>query len=493
MFQLDPSNLVIADGQGAIALAGVKGGISSGISDSTTRIVLESANFNAISVRKTSARLHLRTDASMRFEKAQDPVNTVRGLQRALELLGQVSPGIRLVGGLADARRLPAAPAPLVLSIEWLIKKLGRPISAADVRAILEALEFKVEEIDPQTLSVFVPTWRTTKDISISQAIWQEEVGRMIGYDSITPVAPLTPARVPPASPVRVFHTRVREMAAAQGFTEVYNYSFLSDDQARAFGFDPAECVQVANPIAAGQNLLRPSLLPLIAKNIADNARYIDQLGDQLGDQFRFFEMGREIHPDREIPHLAAAIFSKHGSKDDGVAGLLELKRLAECLAPGVAVRPSAETRSYEHPRRAADVFAGALPAGRLFEFHPSMVETGRAAILDLDLEVLENVQPAPRRYQSLRRFPASAFDLSVVARPRALIGDVQMQLEIFAGADLLEIHFLRDFALPTGDRSLTYRLTVGSAERTLSSDEISAIRARIIKAMQEAGFNLTV
>jgi phenylalanyl-tRNA synthetase beta chain len=488
VFQLDPSNLVIADGHGTLALAGVKGGISSGISDSTTRIVLESANFNAISVRKTSARLHLRTDASMRFEKAQDPVNTVRGLQRALELLERVSPGIRLVGGLADARRLPAAPPPLVLSIEWLIRKLGRSISAAEVRAILEALEFKVEQIHPQTLSVFVPTWRATKDISIREDL-VEEVGRMIGYDSITPVAPLTPARVPPASPTRVFHNRIREMAAAQGFTEVYNYSFLSDDQARAFGFDPAECVQVANPIAAGQNLLRPSLLPLIAKNIADNARYLDQ----LGDQFRFFEIGREIHPDREVPHLAAAIFSKSGSKDDGVAGLLELKRLAECLAPGVTVRPRRNTHSYEHPQRAADVFAGELQAGRLFEFHPGVVEAGRAAILDLDLEVLETLQPAARRYQPLRRFPASAFDLSVVVPPRVLIGDVQMQLEIFAGADLLEIYFLRDFALPNGDRSLSYRLTVGSAERTLSSDEISASRARIIKAMQEAGFNLTV
>jgi phenylalanyl-tRNA synthetase beta chain len=247
--------------------------------------------------------------------------------------------------------------------------------------------------------------------------------------------------------------------------------------------------VEVANPIAAGQNLLRPSLLPLIAKNIADNARYLDQ----FGDQFRFFEIGREIHPDREIPHLAAAVFSKNGSKDDGVAGLLELKRLAECLAPGIAFRPCSETHSYEHPQRAADVFAGEIRAGRLFEFHPSMVEAGRAAVLDLDLAVLESLQPAARCYQPLRRFPASAFDLSVVARPRVLIGQVQAQLEAFAGKDLLAIGFLRDFALPNGDRSLSFRLTVGSPERTLSSDEISAIRTRIIKAMQEAGFNLTV
>ena len=480
VFQFDPSNLVIADGHGAIALAGVKGGISSGISESTTRIVLESANFNAISVRKTSSRLHLRTDASMRFEKAQDPVNTVRGLLRALELLEQVSPGIRFSGGLADAHRLPPAPAPIVLSIEWLCRKLGRALSAADVRAILEALEFKVEEIDEDNLSVFIPSWRATKDISIREDL-VEEVGRMIGYDSITPVAPLSPARVPPASPTRMFHNRVREMAVAQGFTEVYNYSFLSDDQATAFGFDPAAQVQVANPIAAGQNLLRPSLLPLIVKNIADNTRHFDH--------FRLFEIGREIHPDGEIPHVAAAIFSK----DDGVAGLLELKRLAECLAPGMIVRPSSATRSYEHPHRAADVLAGDAPVGRLFEVHPNMVEIGRAAVLDLDLDLLEKLEPAGGRYQPLRRFPASAFDLSVIAQPRALIGEVQTQLEHLAGRDLLSIEFQRDFALPTGERSLSYRLTVGSLERTLSSEEVSAIRARIIAGMQATGYRLKV
>ena len=300
-FTLDPSTLVIADTQGAIGIAGVKGGISTGVSESTTRIVLESANFNAASIRKTSSRLKLRTDASMRFEKAQDPVNTIRGLQRALELLEQVSPGIRLVGGLADAYRPLPAPPPILLSIDWLDRKLGRAIPPAQVRKILEALEFKVEEIEPRLFSVFIPSWRATKDVSIKDDL-VEEVGRMIGYDSITPVAPLTPARVPPASPERAFHAQVREMAAAQGFTEVYNYSFLTEEMARKFGFDPANCVQVVNPIAANHNLLRPSLLPLIWKNIGDNARHFDQFRF-LKSAAKFIGMARRpISPPRSIP-----------------------------------------------------------------------------------------------------------------------------------------------------------------------------------------------
>ncbi len=113
--------------------------------------------------------------------------------------------------------------------------------------------------------------------------------------------------------------------------------------------------------------------------------------------------------------------------------------------------------------------------------------------MLDLDLDLLEKLEPAAERYRPLRRFPTSAFDLSVVAPARALIGEIQTQLGRLGGQDLLSIAFLLDFALPTGERSLSYRLTVGSMERTLSSEEVSAIRARIIEGMQAAGYRLKV
>ena len=484
-YTLDPSNLVIADPAGPVAIAGIIGGADSAISDSTTRIVLESANFNASSVRKTSAKLRLRTDASMRFEKAQDPVNTIRGLERAFELLHEVSPGIRLVGGMADNARLPAPQPPIVLPLDWLDRKLGLAIPAEEVRRILESLEFRVEEIDPRIFSVFVPSWRATKDVAIKDDL-VEEVGRMIGYASIPPVAPLTPATVPPASPEREFHYNVRKMAAAQGFTEVHNYSFVSEEMARVFSLDPVAHVQVVSPIASDQNLMRTSLLPGIWKNINDNARHFDQ--------FRLFEIGRAIYSDCEVPRFAAALYAK----DDGVAGLFELKRLAECLLPGVTVRPTDAAKSYEHPRRAADLMQGDVLLGRLFEFHPRMIEGGRAAVLDLDLGCLFELQPSSMRYRPLRRFPESAFDLSVHAGSRVLIAEVQSAMAKLAGEPLLSIAFLREFALPTPSsgekaRSLSYRLTVGASDRTLSADEVGAIRSRIIDGMRAAGYELKV
>src|SRR5260370_37087351 len=199
-YALAPSNLIIADAQGPIAIAGVIGGRDSAIGAGTKKVVLESACFQAASVRKTSVGLKLRTDASMRFEKSQDPVNTVRGLARAIELLHQVSPGIRLSGGVADCKADLKTAQPIDLSIEWLIRKLGRPVTGDEVRGILEALEFGVEQRRPGSFSVTVPTWRATKDVSIKDDLF-EEVGRMFGYESLPLQTPFIKSVFPPCNP----------------------------------------------------------------------------------------------------------------------------------------------------------------------------------------------------------------------------------------------------------------------------------------------------
>lgn len=487
-YDLTPSNLVIADSGGPVAIAGVIGGLDSSIGEGTKRIVLESANFQAASVRKTSVALKLRTDASMRFEKSQDPLNTVRGLARAVELLQQVSPGIRLVGGVSDRKaELQEAPA-IEISVEWLNRKLGRTVSAGAVRGIFQSLEFGVRETGPGRFAVAVPSWRATKDVSIKDDLL-EEVGRMIGYESITPQAPLVTAVPPPASASRLYHRRVRSMVAAQGFTEVYNYSFVSDEMIAPFQMAVSQHIRVTNPIASDQTMLRSSLLPAIRKNILENSRRLDA--------FRLFEIGREIHPrgdglPEEAPHLAAAVYERQG---DGRTQLFELKRLAECLMGGCELRPAA-ARSFEHPERAAIVGWRGQEIGRLFELHPSLGIEGRAAALDLDLAVMERLDNQEVRYQPLRRFPTSAFDLSVVANLREPAGEIERRMTASAGNDLAGIEFVREYTgapLAEGRKSVSYRITVGAADHTLSSDEVAAIRDRVIEALKRDGFELRI
>ncbi|MCC7175320.1 MAG: phenylalanine--tRNA ligase subunit beta [Bryobacterales bacterium] len=487
-YRLDPRDLVIADGRGPIAIAGVIGGLDTGIGGNTRRLVLESANFQASSIRMTSARLKLRTDASMRFEKAQDPHNTVRGLARALELLEEVSPGIRLVGGVADSCAALTPPAPILLPVDWLVRKLGRDVEMAEVVRILERLEFGVKETAPRILSVTVPTWRATRDVSIKDDL-VEEVGRMIGYDSIPIQAPALPVLPPHPNEERLYHREVRTALVELGFTEVHNYSFVNEEQVRALGLDPGDHLEVANPISQDQGLLRRSLLAGIRRNINENLKHFDS--------FRLFEIGCEIHKQpeglpEEIPHLAAVA----ASRDDGTAGLMELKRVAEHLMPGCDLAP-AEARPYEHPVRVADVLWRGKPTGRLFELHPSLVETGRAAVLDLNLAAVQSLSASSQvSYRPIRRYPASAFDLSVVTGLRALVGEIGKKLASYAAGDLVSIEFLRQYTGPPlaeGTKSVSFRLTVASADRTLSSEEAGAIRARIIDAMRSEGYDLRV
>ncbi|HYO84403.1 MAG TPA: phenylalanine--tRNA ligase subunit beta, partial [Bryobacteraceae bacterium] len=482
-------DLVIADDEGAVALAGVIGGNDSAIDVGTTRIVLESANFHAGTVRRTSASLKLRTDASMRFEKAQDPVNTVRALARAIALLQEVSPGIRLVGGVADVLVPPKSPTAIALSLDWLNRKIGREVDPAEVRAILTALSFEVEETSAGTLSVTVPSWRATKDVAIREDL-VEEIGRMIGYASIPPQAPRLPASVPPANAVREFHHKVRTLVTAQGFHEVYNYSFLSEEDIARFGLNPQDHVRVLNPIAAGQTHLRTTLLPGIWRNVTDNLRYLDE--------FRLFEIGVEIHRmrDHELPHevhhLAAAVYGKLADAEP----LFELKRLALCIAPGIVLDPETPPERWEHPARTANLLLGNVPVGRLTEFHPDFIERGRAAVLDLDLDRVMKLAREESHYTALRRFPTSAFDLSVVVPERAYAGVLERELRTFGGTDVEALEFVRQYSGPPlepGTKSVSYRLTAGAPDRTLSSDELTAIRQRIIDGMRSRGYELRV
>jgi len=486
-YTLSRSNLVIADKDGAVALAGVIGGMESAISEATTRIVLESANFNAASVRKTSAALKLRTDASMRFEKAQDARNTLRGLARAVALLNEICPGIRLVGGLVDSWNEPAAVDPIELPMDWLQRKLGRSIEAAEVRSILDALCFRVEDAAPGVFHVHVPSWRATRDVTIKDDL-VEEVGRMIGYDSIPPQAPLQPVKQPWINQERNFHHAVRELAAAQGYTETYNYSFLSDEMVVRFGMDPAAHLRVANPISSENNLMRRSLLPGLHRNLLENAKRFSE--------FRLFEIGNEIHPrgagelPDEVPHLMAAIYSQ-GS---GEAGLFELKRLAECLMPGCEATQT-ESRQYEHPARSATILWRNHALGRLFELHPTLVESGRGAILDIDLRKMQQLAPREVKYRPLNRFPSSGFDLSIVTPLREPAGVTRARLAEAAG-EVDSIEYLRQYTgspLPEDRKSVSYRITVSAPDHTLTNEEVNAVRDRIISKLKSLGYELRV
>jgi phenylalanyl-tRNA synthetase beta chain len=195
-YSLSPEEIVISDAQKPVGIAGIIGGNDTAIRATTTRIVLEAASFPAALVRKSSSRLKLRTDASMRFEKGQDPENTVRALARAVELLKQISPGSQAAPPI-DVYARKSTPPIIQLDIDWAERKLGRKLSTEEVINIFKSLVFGVEQLDARKLLLTVPSWRATKDISIPEDL-VEEIGRMVGYASIVPQAPAVMAAPTP-------------------------------------------------------------------------------------------------------------------------------------------------------------------------------------------------------------------------------------------------------------------------------------------------------
>jgi phenylalanyl-tRNA synthetase beta chain len=224
-------------------------------------------------------------------------------------------------------------------------------------------------------------------------------------------------------------------------------------------------------------------LIPGIFANLELNRKHFES--------FRLFEIGREIHraegKPREVLHLAAAVYPH-----DDTGALYELKRIAQAVAPGICVAPASETLAYEHPARTADLLLEGSKAGRLFEAHPRMVE-GRAAILDINLDQVFEARKPLAQFKPIGRFPSSAFDLTIVVAPRVRSSQIENSVREFAGPLLERVEYVRQYEGTDGTKSLTYRMTVGAPDRTLSSAEINAVRAHIIDKLQEQGYELKV
>jgi phenylalanyl-tRNA synthetase beta chain len=233
-------------------------------------------------------------------------------------------------------------------------------------------------------------------------------------------------------------------------------------------------------------------LLPGLFKSVVANVRYFPE--------FRLFEIGNEIHPTngrelpKEVTHLAAVFYSAHGQDQE----FFELKRVLECLFPGVRLR-AAEPEAYEHPVRAAEIFWSEKSIGRIFELHPSLLKAegieGRAMIFDVDVDTtLQLASALVPKYTPLRKFPTSGFDLSLVTELRTPVDKIQDELTGLAGSDLAIIEFVRQYAgpqLPQGQKSVSYHLKVGALDHTMTADELTAIRQRIIEGMQALGYEL--
>jgi len=500
--------LVIADETKPIAIAGVMGGANSEVNDATTAMVLESANFHPINVRRTSADLGFRTEAVMRFEKSLDPELPPVAARRFLQLTRELIPGARQVSPLHDENHHEPKKVSIHLGRDFLDRRLGLALPPKRAAQILTSLTFGLTDTG-DGWDVDVPSFRATKDISIPEDL-VEEVGRIHGYDNIPPVAPEVTMLPPTTPPARLLEDRLRDILSLElGFSETYGYSFTRHDTAATLGLDLSGELSLANPLSSEETGLRFSLVPGLLQAVVKN---INNYAD-----FSLYEVGRVYDADQsglddgvgghlplENRRLCGAIHS--GDADDtGETIFARVKGVIEDLAarlllppPDTAPLSDDAPAPWVHPAHFAEWRLDDGCLGSFGEMHPAAARAlgirGVVGLFDLDLDALLQAEKGEPAYTPLPRYPGVSFDVSVVTPLRTEVRAVERAI---AGANpklVREVTLTDTYQgdqLDEGTKSLSFSILCRSEKKTLDQKTATKLHQAVIKAVQNAGWTV--
>lgn len=499
-YLLPEDTIVIRDGSEPIAVAGIMGGANSAVNENTTSVILEAATFDAVYVRKSSQKLNLRTDASMRFEKTLDPTLPEKAWQKAWQLIKEILPEAELAGEIVDVVNFDLNQEQISLDFSWLKKKIGKQISRKEVQNILERLGFLVE-IDKNVLMVTPPSWRAVKDVTIKEDIL-EEVIRIIGYDNIPTAALSSALSFLPENKELLLERRVQDILSGSGrMLEVYNYSFVSESSLSKLNINSSRYLKLVNPISEQQALLRQSLLPGLLQNV--------RLNQFNYSEFGLFEIGRIFLPlPGEYIKDAKGDFLPYQGKRLGlmVAGqdtnkvFESLKSYVELLLNSLWPQIKSEYTALENlptwvkSGQAAAIYCHGKEIGvvgllddKLANNFALKLKTAFAEINFKELLALDNILPI-NQYQESPKYPAVIRDLSFVVDEKMLYNDFWRTLISFhpllIQAELFDIY--QGDALGAGKKSWAFHLTYQSNDKTLTTEEVDLIQKELIQVCHD-------
>lgn len=497
--ELCTEDIVIADKNGAIALAGVMGGGNSEIEDTTAEIVLEAANFNPVNIRKTAQKYNLRTEAAVRFEKSLSPDITVPALIRCFDLIKQIIPEAEASSVIIDSYPAKKAETVIEINCSSIRKSLGEEIPDERIISILSSLGFMIEK-QGDKLKIRVPYYRASKDISIPADI-VEEVGRIYGYDNISPVPPMMPCTAPDENFFRLFERRVKNILSFEcGLIETSGYSFTGEAILRKLGIDNDLELKLRNPLSVEHDRLRRTLIPNIVNFITSNRRF--------NDEFGIYELGRVyLKSDRNSKDLAVentrvsgAVYSKKSEN----AIFYNAKNIVAALSgrlkiKNIEIKPCGkDIPSYAHPARCAEIFTDGIASGLIFELHPLKAKeldiSGSAAFFDLDLNSFFKAETNELKFIELQKFPEVPFEISVIADSRTYSSDI-INSAASASKDLIKdiqvISVYEGNQIQSGKKSVSLKIIFSSQERTLTTEEITSLQKNIIDSLKKSGYEL--
>ena len=492
---LHPDTLMICDGRGPVAIAGIMGGLDSEITAATTDVLIESAYFQPRNIRRTGKKLGLRSESSYRFERGIDPEGVLRALDRAAQLMLEVA------GGEISRGRIDVYPEPIIfpelpLRVDRTNRFLGLRLDASGMAAVLNRIEVKSERVNDNLLRVVPPSFRPdlTREVDLT-----EEVARLAGYDRIPVTYPEASVVSAPVDPHLGAREEIKNLLLASGYCEVINYSFISAESLGKLRLSPGDPrlqpVRVMNPLSEEQAVMRTSLMP----GLLNAAGY--NLGHRNED-LKIFELSKVFLPREgqalpiEPHHLAGVIAGRrspnplYGGEAEvdytDIKGIVEV--VLNCFHPEQVRFVGSDVPPYFDPYGAACVLLNGRNVGSLGRLHPD-VEAAfdfkkPVYAFELDFDgAFELGTPRPL-FRSLPKFPS-------VARDMALIVDAGLNVQepldfilarretLIESVEVFDIYENPQFG--EGKKSLGYRIVYRAADRSLTDEEINELHGRLV------------
>ncbi len=505
--ELTGEELTIRDGERPVALAGVVGGLNSGVTPSTTDVFLESAFFTNEGVRHTSRRFGIETDSAQRFSRGTDPDGVLKAMNRAVQLIQQVAGG-SISKDFYDEYPKPLKHPPIMVGVDFISQKMGYPVEAQDFSQWMVRLGCQVKELGGGKFAVQPPAfrWDLLDDVDLV-----EEYGRLNGYDKIPEVMPALHSEPGVDATEFTAENRVAHLLAREGFFQAVNYRFLSrqvqDDflgkksLLSAVGLAlVGETVALRNPLSEELGVMRESLLPGLFQNVLHNYRH----GKEWG---RLFEVDQVFGKTSEGYAQSSRLGLVAWGQSQGLWNadiqrpvVYDLKAALERTCARLQINnvdwrtlKSDQVPEFLHPKQCSGIFVEGRMLGVMGSLHPQVLETHKirhsVAVGELDLGALMRGQPRILKAKSISKFPAVERDLAVVLPADLEASKVQKEIQK-SGAPLVQSVRVFDVFeggnLKEGERSVSFRILCQKMDGTLSDEELKGLQSKVIASLEK-------
>ncbi|WP_412463094.1 phenylalanine--tRNA ligase subunit beta [Halobacteriovorax sp. RT-2-6] len=498
--KLVAGDTVIGDSEKPLVLAGIMGGLNSGVDENTTKIFIEVANWKAAEVRKTSTRLGLRTDSSSRYEKTLDSLMLERTLLRTLEYVLKENPEAKVVGDMQydGPNLLEIKPISIPSSAAKINKALGKEVSFDEMKRIFNSLDFNIEGT-AESFVAHIPSYRATKDIETGSCL-VEEIGRVIGFDNIAPVSPKLDIAPVKLSPAQKLHRRMKNFMVnhANAF-EVMTYPMIGPSLLKKSLYEHKGGLELINALSKDASLMRESLAPSFLEAASQNAKN--------SSAFKFFELGRTYHANdkdfvKEESVFGALYFDKEATPFMDL--LNDTTRLLDCCNVNYQLNernPKFKSNAIDeewagiHPFEFYNFRIQGKMDGVIFSVHPLVLKQfkikGNVSIALINMSAFESREQKDKtKYQPLAKFPGSTFDCTVEVDTNVAVGTILNSLSKLKIKELVSTS-IADIFVQDNKKSVTVRSEFLDPNSTLSGEFITEASNKVIETLEKNGFPL--